>query len=259
MALQIKFLTRIPVWEIVFFRALITFILCAATIKLKDINPWGNNRRFLFLRGLFGTIAMCGVFTTFAHMPLAMASTLTKLAPLFAALVSSVFLGEKIGWKGWACYVLAFSGVLVTKGYEPNIPTKYFLIGIGAAFFASLAYNCIAKLKESEDPQVIMFYFPLVTLPLIAVPTYFHWVKPNPREMMLLLGVGCTVQIAQYFMTLSYQSGKPAKVSIVTYTGLLLACLYDVTIFHETPSPGSLLGMLLIVIGVGLSLLRKKD
>lgn len=258
MALQIKFLTRIPIWEIVFFRALITFVLCAATIKIKKISPWGQNRRLLLLRGLFGTIAMCGVFTTFVHMPLSMASTLTKLAPIFAALVSSFYLGERIGRKGWACYFLAFTGVLMAKGFEPEVPTEYFAIGIGAAFFASLAYNCIAKLKESEDSQVIMFYFPLVTLPLIAVPTYFHWVKPNPREMMLLLGVGCTVQIAQYFMTRSYQSGKPAKVSIVTYTGLLLACLYDVTIFHETPSPGSLLGMLLIVIGVGLSLFKKK-
>lgn len=201
---------------------------------------------------------MCGTFTTFSHMPLATASTLTKLAPIFAALISYVYLGERIGWKGWACYILAFFGVFMVKGFEPEVPQIYFFIGIGATFFAALAYNCIAKLKESEDSQVIMFYFPLVTLPLIIVPTWVTWVRPSLEELLLLFGVGFTVQIAQFFMTRAYQSGKPAKVAIISYSGLILACFYDITIFKVYPSAGAFLGILLVVAGVGLSLFLDK-
>ena len=43
---------RIPIYELVFFRSLISLLITSLILKKKDINPWGNNRKLLFLRGI---------------------------------------------------------------------------------------------------------------------------------------------------------------------------------------------------------------
>ena len=44
---------RIPIYELVLFRSLISLIITSSIINLKNINPWGKNRPLLILRGGF--------------------------------------------------------------------------------------------------------------------------------------------------------------------------------------------------------------
>ncbi len=37
---------RIPIYELVFFRSLLSLIITLSIIKVKNINPWGNNRHY---------------------------------------------------------------------------------------------------------------------------------------------------------------------------------------------------------------------
>ena len=53
---------RIPIYELVFFRSLISLMITLFIINLKNINPWGNNRPLLFLRGFLGTFALVCIF-----------------------------------------------------------------------------------------------------------------------------------------------------------------------------------------------------
>ena len=45
---------RIPIYELVFFRSLISLIITLFIINLKKINPLGKNRPLLILRGVLG-------------------------------------------------------------------------------------------------------------------------------------------------------------------------------------------------------------
>jgi drug/metabolite transporter (DMT)-like permease len=254
MSLEIKFLPRIPVLEIVFFRAAITLALCLVILKQKRLSPWGTNRRLLLMRGCFGTLAMIGYFTALTNLPISTASTLQKLSPVFTVLIAAFLFAEKVGYQRWTGYFLAFSGVIMVKGLDPGTEWRYVLLGVCAAFSAACAYTCIARLKETEDPQVIMFYFPLVTLPLVSVPCLYGWVTPTPDELALLVSIGVTVQTAQFFMTRSYQSGATSQVSIITYLGIPLALLFDGAILGHLPTPGSIAGMGVVVCGVLLTL-----
>ena len=40
---------RIPIYELVLFRSLVSLIITLLIINLKNINPWGNNRPLLIL------------------------------------------------------------------------------------------------------------------------------------------------------------------------------------------------------------------
>jgi len=49
---------RIPIYELVFFRSLLSLMITLFIINLKNINPWGKNRPLLILRGVLGTLAL---------------------------------------------------------------------------------------------------------------------------------------------------------------------------------------------------------
>ena len=60
----VKQLERIPAMEIVFFRCLISGLICGVEIARQGM-PWkGNNHALLIARGTFGTIALFTFFIT---------------------------------------------------------------------------------------------------------------------------------------------------------------------------------------------------
>ncbi len=255
MAVCVKLTPRLPVVQVVFVRAFIAGLLCFATIRAQGTYLWGRRRGLLALRGLFGTGGLVAYFTTLHDLPLASATVLQYLSPIFTALISGLILGESVGAARWLCFLVSFSGVAVMKGFEPSVGWSQLGVGVFGAISAALAYNCIARLKQSEDPQVIMFYFPLITCPLTLPFTIAEWVPPTAMEWLTLIMTGVFVQAAQYFMTLSYQHGRPAAVSIVSYLGVILALFWDVVLFKAHPSAGAVLGIALVVGGVVVSAL----
>lgn len=216
MGLGVKLVDRLPVHEVILFRALVALLLSGFFLRRAGAGLWGNNRRVLLLRGVFGTIARTG-------------------------------------------FALSLAGVAVIKGFDARVSGFYVVLGLMAALSSALAYNCIASLRDTENPQVIIFYFPLVTVPTVAPYTLTHWVPPTPKEWLLLVLIGVTVQTAQYFMTLAYQHGKASSVSIVTYPGVILALIYDWTIFDHTPRLLALAGMALVLVGLGLATLFQQQ
>ena len=75
-----------------------------------------------------------------------------------------------------------------------------------SSVFSGVAYTIVRKLNTQEHPLVIIFYFPLVTLPVVGIYSMFNWVQPEGWDWALLLLVGLLTQLGQYYMTMSYQT-----------------------------------------------------
>ena len=138
-----------------------------------------------------------------------------------------------------------------------RIEITHLLIGIVASIFMGLAYNSIRKMKTSEHPLVIIFYFPLVTLPIAGTYSAFNWVTPSGWEWLFLLLVGLLTQFAQYFMTKSLQSEELSKVSIINYLGIIFALIFGFA-FGETFNLMTYAGMAIVILGVLLNVLYKE-
>ena len=188
------------------------------------------------------------------QIPLAAATTLQHLSPIFSAALGIFILKERVRWYQFLFFGISFLGIFVIQGFDSRISFMQLLLGIGSAFFTGLAYNFVRKLKSSEHPLVIIFYFPLVTLPLAGVYCLFDWVTPRGWDWLALLMVGITTQVAQYFMTKSYQTEEIAKVSIINYTGIIYSLAFGFFIFGEQYNILTYLGMLLVIAGVVLNL-----
>jgi len=237
---------NLPASEIVVFRGLVSLLICYGYIRRKGIPTFGSNRRVLFLRGLFGTMALFSLFFCLQKIPLAVAMTLINLTPILTVVIAHFVLKERATRFQWALLLVAFAAVLlIREGLEP-VPLVWMGLGLFAAFSASLAYTCVRVLRLSEDPLVVILYFPLVTVPLIGPVAAWEWQTPVGFEWAILLGIGVLTQVAQYFMTLAYQLEKASKIMIFNYAGLFWGVLLGEWFFGEHLNGKQYLGIAIV-------------
>ncbi len=250
----VKYVSHIPTVEVVFFRSVFSLVASYVILKRDNIPVFGNNKPLLILRGVAGCIGLVGSFYTLQHIPLASAVTINYLSPFFTAILGIFIVKQPVKPIRYLYFGLAIAGVIMLKGFDPRISTLDLVIGLTAALFAGLAYNIISKLKTSEHPLVIIFYFPLITLPFVGVYTLMHWENPQGWDWPILLLIGIFTQIAQYYMTLSYQRANLAKVASLNYLGVIYALVFGYFLFQETFSEYALLGIAVILTAVILNI-----
>ena len=258
MKVFVKLIPHIPAIEIILFRSIISFGISLYFLKRQRVSVWGNNKSILLGRGVSGAIALVTYFSLLQQIPLATASTLQYLSPIFTTVIGIFIVGKKVKPVQFLFFALSFAGILVIQGFDARMNTIHLLMGIVASVFMGLAYNFIRKLKTSEHPLVIIFYFPLVMLPISAIWSSFIWVQPHGYDWLVLVAVGLCTQAAQFFMTKSYQQEELNKVAILSYISIIYSLSFGYIIFDETYDLIIYAGMALVLMGVILNVLFKK-
>lgn len=253
MNLGVKFLAHIPPWEIAFFRALISAILCYYLIRRAGLYPWGTNKKILILRGVTGTVALIMYFYTLQHMPLASAITIQLLSPIFTIILAGFILKETPRPIQWLFFLMSFAGVVLIKGFDPRVSLTDLALGVSAAVCSGLAYNFVRQLKDTDHHLVVVLYFPMVAVPIAGGISVAFWVTPSLLDWAILLGIGIVVTIAQIYMTKGYQADRAANVSNFNYLGVVYGLVLGYFLFNETFDLAAMVGILLIVAGVVLS------
>lgn len=258
MNVAVKWVDHIPAIEVIFFRSIVSLIMSGVVLRSQKVPLFGNNKKVLIMRGVAGSLGLILFFTTIQRIPLASAVTLMFLSPIFTAILGIWIVKESVRWLQWVFFAISFGGIMVIQGFDERISPIMALIGVGAAFFSGVAYNMIRKLKTSEHPLVIVFYFPLVTLPVTIIYLLFDWVTPRGSDWLILMLVGVLTQIAQYFMTKAYQSEELAKVANIQFIGILYALGFGWVLFDESFDFMTYLGMTMVLVGVILNVAYKQ-
>ena len=200
-------------------------------------------------------------FFTIQKLPIAIASTLQYLAPIFTLFFASILLSEKIRKWQWICILIAFVGVIllgISKSSSQFTTTdtwKWMIIGIISAALSGLAYVAVNKLKTTENPLNIVIYFPMISLPIMGVWCLFDFVLPQKEEWIYLLILGVFTQIAQLFMTKGFMNGDISIVTPFQYLGAIYAIMVGSLFFNEHLPYLSFIGIFLILGGVVVNIL----
>jgi len=255
MNVLIKMVPRIGPVEIVFFRSIVSFLISFVTLKKMNVSLWGNNKQWLIIRGVAGSVGLLLFFSTIKEMPLASAVAIQYLSPIFTSVLGIYIVKERVYSIQWVFFLISFIGVILIQGFDPRVTQWQLIIGVSSAIASGVAYNSIRKLKLSEHPLVIIFYFPLITIPITSVYLLFiGWVTPNLQELIILLSIGVATQFAQYFMTRAYQHDDLSKVSSIQYLGIVFALLFGFLLFDEAYTLKSFTGILVVLAGVILNI-----
>lgn len=253
----VKLLNDFPAHELIFFRSLISLILCFYALRHNTNNFFGNNKKWLIIRGLTGVTALTLFFITIQNISLANAVSIQYLSPLFTVLIGIVLLKEKVKKIRWLFFALAIIGVFVIKGVNADLEWKYLLIGLASAFFAGLAYNAVRKCKDSDDPIRVVMYFPLIATPVMGLWCLQSFKIPVGIDYLFILLMGVLTQFAQINMTKALQSNEASVVTPVKYVGAIFAVAIGYFLFDEILSPSNLFGIALILLAVLLNSFTK--
>ncbi|MFB9215866.1 DMT family transporter [Vibrio sinaloensis] len=254
----------IPVFEIVAARALVSLIISYLDIKRKRLSVWGNNKPLLMLRGSVGTVALMCVYYSVTTLPLAEATILQYVHPVFTALLGVLFLKERIQGATMICIALCLAGLglmvqpSLAQGSGHELPLFSVMMALLGALGSSIAYVVVRKLSQTEDSSVIIFYFPLVALPTSVFLMWQDFVMPSLYLTLMLVLVGVFTQIGQYGLTKAMQTQAAGKASAYSYVQIVFSTLIGVWIFNEIPSIWTYLGGGLIVTGALINVFGKK-
>ena len=263
---------RIPVTEVVLARSVVSLLLSVVMLRQAGLNPWGQRRWLLVLRGVIGTAALLCVFAALARLPLAPATVLQYLQPTFTALLAWLLLRERVGPRvllaallGWLAVVLLSSPAELSGLFGPvaslllgqrsaPLPLAGVVLALAGALLSACAYVSVRALGRSEHPLVIVFYFPLVGLVLTLPAVLIDPVMPTGAESLALLGVGLFTQLGQIGITKGLLGLPAARATAMSYGQVPLAALWGWWFFQEPLDPDTALAAVLVLAATLLSL-----
>ena len=205
--------------QIVFFRnffGLIVFL------------PW-------FLRAGLNVCAMFAFFSALGMTPVSQVTALGFTAPIFAAVLSVVVLGEVFRLRRWTATLCGFLGILVIL--RPGFAE----IGLGSllVLFSALLWGCtplvIKVLARAESSITITSYMNiLLTLPSL-VPALLVWRMPVGAQWFWLLAIGLLGTLAQVAITQSLKEADTGVVMPFDFFKLIWVAIMGYLFFGETP------------------------
>jgi drug/metabolite transporter (DMT)-like permease len=243
-----------PVLEIITARAGVSLVLSYWDIRRARVAPFGFNKKILFLRGFLGFLALLAVYKSLTLLPLAEATLIQYLHPLFTAILAWHFLKEPISRETILCILLAVLGLLIitqpkSLGVQ-SIPTAALLIALFGAAMSGAAYTTVRYLSQKEHSSVIILYFPLISLPSTIILGWKDFIMPVGSDWLILFSIGIFTQIGQIGLTRGIALEPAGKAAAISYVQIVFAAILGIIVFGETLSLSTIIGSALIVSGL---------
>ncbi len=252
---------HLSVVQISFWSGLI--FLCTTTLMLRyqKKSIWGKDHKWLLARGVIGAIALFLTFSAVKHLPLSVAITLKQTTGILTPFIGIFMLKEKVLPIQWLFLAISFSGIICIYHFDTHLPLFGLVIGILAALSAALVFNIIKKIGKKEDPLVITFYLPLITV--FATGTYLSYTGeiattlPQGYEWVMLSIWGLVSIFSRKCHIQALKLGSLIETSLMLYLTVVYGTLIDIFFFNNKDLLSTLPGIIMILLGVLLNTLYK--
>jgi S-adenosylmethionine uptake transporter len=261
-----------PLHEIVLVRAVIALGITLFILRLEGGLHLIRTRRPVlhFVRGLLIVIANMAFFLGLASLPIAEATALFFVNPLFIMLLSVPILGERIGIWRILAMIAGLTGVIIMLRPGSELVTWASLLPLVAAFAYASMQMLTRRLGVIDKASTLSFYiqltFVLVSAAIglligdgrygggenVTLEFLFRaWSWPSLSDALLMGLCGSLVAFGGYLMSQAYRISEATAVAPFEYTSLPLAVFWGFALWGDLPDAIAVLGILLIV-GSGL-------
>jgi S-adenosylmethionine uptake transporter len=252
-----------PLHQIVFFRALIGLAISCVILQFE--GGWSALRTdqplLHILRGVLVVIANMSYFLALAVLPLADATALFFVAPLFITLLSIPLLGEKVGPLRLGAVCAGFVGVVIMqRPWESSASLDVSRIVLFLPVLSALAYALnqlmTRKLGIKAPASALSIYIQGAFL-VVSMAFYLvagdgryaagftnasmafllrPWIWPAPTDRWVFAGMGVNGALIGYCLSQAYRLADAATVAPFEYVGLPLAVFWGLFVFGDLPT-----------------------
>jgi drug/metabolite transporter (DMT)-like permease len=220
--------------------------LAACILRPRVVAP---NWRLHFARTTCGWAGVTLMFASVAYIPLADATAISFLNPVFAMMLAIPLLREQVGRVRWSAAALALVGALVLLRPTPESFQPAALLALGAAMIMGLELIFIKKLAGRENPFQILLINNMIGLCIASCAVITVWAPPTTAQWGLLAGIGLCMAVAQTCFVNAMARADASFVAPFSYATLIFAAAYDALFYGVRPDLVTYIGAAIILTG----------
>ncbi|MEM9350477.1 MAG: DMT family transporter [Pseudomonadota bacterium] len=230
-----------------------------AVVARVSMKPGPGLMRWGVARAVILVIMWLLYYAALPQMDFALAAAIYYTAPIFMALMSVVFLSDRMTVLGWGSVALGFAGVLLILKPAGNINPAVLLPVLSAGCYAAAMVLTRAKCRD-EAPLTLAFLlhvtFVLVGIigmlasPMLGLEGYLgpHWATMSAQAWLAMVVLAAAALVGSIFAAIAYQNASPALVGTADYSYVIFAVVWGALLFSEVPDAMSAVGIGCIVI-----------
>ena len=230
-----------------FVFALLCLSLAASVVRPKVTRP---HMRWHVARTSAGWAGVTLMFASVAYIPLADATAITFLNPVFGMVLAIPLLGEQVGRVRWTAAAVALAGAMVLLRPTPESFQPAALLALGAAAF-------IKRLSGREGAFQILLINNALGVVISTLAVIAFWQPPTMAQWGLMGALGLLMACAQTCFVNAMARADASFVAPFSYLTLLFAALYDGIFYDVIPDGVTIVGACIIVAGALLLGLRE--
>jgi drug/metabolite transporter (DMT)-like permease len=264
-------LTGVPPWTgaaLRFGLAAVLLLALAPVLGVKlgrsrlEWRLWGINALTTFTIS-YGMLYWCEQW-----VPSGLASVIFAAFPLFVAILSHCFLGERLGWRSAGGILVGFAGIAVLFAQDfthlggPQV-TRAAILLLVSPFMAALGNVAMKKWGSDIHPlSVAAVPMGISSLLLGAVAWFLErgqpitWTPAAVGSIVYLAIFGSALSFTLYFWLLRYLAAT--SLSLITYGSPVVAVVIGTLWLAEPFTWHTAAGTALVLAGVGLALRKGK-
>lgn len=243
-------------WGRFFFATIVAALACGPRIGTLAISraPGLQMVRSVLLMtttGLFNA----GIRT----IPLATATTIMFLNPIFVTLLAQPILGEKVGLRRWTGVAVGFLGALVVVR-----PWQEGLGGLGtgvlllvAAALTNATYQIATRKVRFDDPMTSLLYTAVAGAVVTSALAPWFWTWPKAFDWLLFVGSGAMGGLGHLCIIRAFRAAPASVVAPFSYSSLVWAALFGFTIWGDWPDLWTWAGAA-VIISSGLYIFHRE-
>ena len=236
-------------FQIVFGRFLFAFLAFSIAIAIVRPKLQRPHLGLHLARTSGGWAGLTLMFASVAHIPLADATAISFLNPVFGMIFAIPFLGERVGKWRWLAAGVSLSGAMILLRPTPDSFQPAALLALGAAVILGAELNVIKKLTGRESPFSILFVNNAIGVVIAGMAVIWVWQDLMAAQWVLMATLGVAMAVAQSCFVNAMARADASFVAPFSYGTLIFAALYDVVFYDVIPDQVTVLGAAIIILG----------
>jgi drug/metabolite transporter (DMT)-like permease len=182
-------------------------------------------------------------------IPLAQVIAIEFTAPIWAAIMAAMFLGERLTWRKCVAISFGLVGVvlIVRPGAAPLNPGH--LIVLGAAFVFAISFIMTKALTRRDSPTKIIFWMLIIQSIIGLVPALRVWVWPSAELWPWIFVIAFSGTFAHYCGAKALSYAEAMVVMPMDYLRVPASALIGYLLYAEAIDGMTALGAGLILFG----------
>ncbi len=211
------------------------------------------------IRPAFLVCSISSLFIGLTYLPIAEATVIGFVAPLFITALSVPILKESVDIHRWGAVAIGLVGVIIIIRPGGDLWHLASVMPLLGALFFALFQIITRLLAATERTHTTLFYTGLGGLAWSSLIVPFVWVTPSITHIFVFLSTGAMGAMAHLCMISAFDRAEASLLAPYNYTKLIWVSVLGYLIFNDVPSLDMWIGAIIIVSAGFYVLYRERN